>query len=79
MKGGWKWWLVLFAGTLPIGNGLQYFVTGEAARNTGLRNGLVVGQIVFGLMIIGYALVKIIRSGHAQPKADVEEFRITED
>ncbi|MBA4123675.1 MAG: hypothetical protein H0X72_14580 [Acidobacteria bacterium] len=47
--------LWLIAGFLPIGNGLQYFIAGEAYRNTDLRNYAVVGQIIFGLATIGYA------------------------
>ena len=79
MSGSWKWWLVLFAGTLPVGSGLQYLLTVEAERNTGLRIALAVGQIVLGLVIIGYALLKVIRSGHAKPDDGVEKFKITED
>lgn len=48
--------LVIFSGLLPIWNGLQYFINGQAFQNSGLRNSAVVGQILFGLAIICYGI-----------------------
>ncbi len=48
--------LVIFVGLLPIWNGLQYFINGQANQNSSLRNSAVVGQILFGLAISCYGI-----------------------
>ena len=48
--------LLIFAGFLPIWNGLAYFIAGEANPNSNLRNFAVVGQIVFGLAIVCFGV-----------------------
>ncbi len=48
--------LFIFTGILPIGNGLQYFVAGQAQQNSNLRNSAVVGQILFGLAVVCYGV-----------------------
>ncbi len=48
--------LLIFSGFLPIWNGLQYFIEGQANQNSSLRNSAVVGQIIFGLATSFYGI-----------------------
>ena len=62
MARSWYWIVLIFAGSLPLGNALQYCFGGEPYRNTPARNWLVVGQAVLGLVLIGFGLYEQIRS-----------------
>ena len=62
MTRSWYWILLIFAGSLPLGNALQYYIAGEPYRNTPTRNWLVMGQALVGLVIIGFGLYKQITS-----------------
>jgi len=48
--------LLIFSGLLPIWNGMQYFIEGQANQNSSLRNSAVVGQILFGLAVSCYGI-----------------------
>ena len=54
----WLWVLLIFIGSLPVGGALQYYFSGEPARNSSSRNWLAVGQAVLGLLIIAFALYR---------------------
>jgi hypothetical protein len=69
MKKSWIWILVVFAGSLPFASALQYYISGEAYRNTPSRNWLVVGQAVFGLAVMAFGLYKQIEASR-QPVMD---------
>lgn len=60
--------VIIFAGLLPIWNGLQYFLEGQAQHNSDLRNYAVVGQILFGLAIIGWGFFCHKNSGQRASK-----------
>ena len=62
MTRSWYWILLIFAGSLPLGNALQYYFTGEPYQNTPTRNWLVIGQAILSLVIIGFGLFKQITS-----------------
>jgi len=70
MARSWYWIVLIFAGSLPLGNALQYYVAGEPYRNTPTRNWLVVGQAVLGLVLIGYGLYKQIISSRYPVRED---------
>lgn len=60
--------LLIIAGLLPVWNGLQYFLEGLANQNSSLRNYAVVGQILFGLAIVGYGFFYFKSSGKRTSK-----------
>lgn len=80
MKGkSWLWWFWVFAGSLVMGGGIRYFISGQAAQNTTLWNALVVGQILLGIAIIAFGLKKLWRSrGTIAAQAD-DSLKLTED
>ena len=51
----WYYYLVPVLGAIVCGQAINYFLSGENYRNTGLRNFAVVLQIIFGLALIGYS------------------------
>lgn len=65
MKKSWYWVLLIFAGSMPFGNALQYYIAGEAYRNTLTRNWLVVGQACLGILIMGFGLYRQVRTNRA--------------
>jgi hypothetical protein len=81
MKRPWYWWLVVFAGTLPIGSGLQYYLGGDAYRNSAGRNSLVVGQIILGVLVVAFGLYKAIRRSYSkETKQEIEtSLNLTDD
>ncbi len=56
-------WLLIVSGLLCLGNGLRYFIGGEAERNSDLRNYAVIGQIIFALAVVAYGAWLLKKSG----------------
>ena len=57
--------LLIFAGSMPVGHALQYYITGEAARNPSDHNWLIVGEAALGILIIAFGLYKQVRANRA--------------
>lgn len=73
MRSSWLWILVVLAGSLPVGSALQYYVNDEPARNSSQRNWLVVGQAIFGFLVIVFGLYKQFRAARQAPEPDKPE------
>lgn len=67
----WIWIFVILAGSLPLGSALEYYSSGEPYRNTSTRNWLVVGQVVFGVLVMAFGLHKQFET--ARPVLDPGE------
>ncbi len=76
---GWQGVLLILVGSLPIGDALQYYFAGEPYRNTQIRNWLVVGQALFGAVIIGLGIVLQVRASRRVPEREHESYKITEE
>jgi hypothetical protein len=76
MKRSWIWILVIFAGSLPIGSALQYYFAGEQYRNSPQRNWAVVGQAVFGLIVMILGLYKQVKAGKQTPPENEGETKL---
>jgi len=80
MKKPWYWILVVFAGSLPLAAALQYYISGEPYRNTPTRNWLVVGQAVFGLLIMAFGLYKQFQTARQVPEPEQHDrIKLTDD
>ena len=75
----WIWILVVFAGSLPFAAALQYYISGEPYHNTPTRNWLVVGQAVFGVLVMAFGLYKQFQASRMAPPDEHENFKITDE
>ncbi len=74
------WILVVFAGSLPFASALQYYVAGEAYRNTPTRNWLVIAQAAFGLAIMAVGLYRQLRNARQIPEPEQHDgIKLTDD
>ena len=80
MKRTWYWILVVFAGSLPVASALQYYISGEPARNTPTRNWLVVAQVLLGLAIMAFGLYKQFQTARQTPEPEPPKgIKLTDD
>ena len=73
MKRSWVWILVILAGALTAGGALQYYFAGEPYRNSSARNWAVVGQALFGFLVICFGLYKQFKAARQAPEPDESE------
>ena len=57
-KNKWYFFLLLFLGLDAAGQAIHYFIGGDSARSSSLRDFLVAAQFIFGLTIAFYGWKK---------------------